>query len=423
MSSELHRPPPCRRRSAQVVIFYFNGTFMQRSNGAHSRAEACLNFLLGHFERVIVYSFRNHPTCPWTDELSRRFAQQYPRAELVLDERPRGLVAMTRLKNVAAALAPGWAARILALRLPGMAPGYAALLRRYPSSLLIVSYVDGLTQLNGIAGRRFVVETHDLKFVNYRMQTHKPASSLRAVLKFRSEVGLLEQALATIAISPTEASFFRMLIDQEKVLYIPDFGRTAAPEDATPEGEDFLYDLVFVGSENRLNVEGLVDFVEAHRDWLARYRVAVCGKVCGEAPVVRLAERNPGIVLLGFVEDMTDIYRRSKAAVSPVTGTGLKIKIVDALERNKPVFASPTSFSGLPAGYERCVFPIEQGAIRRLLDDPGVRQSAERAAHAYFAEFTKLGDHDRLLTLLRSDEPAQPVPDRVRTLMPSCPGD
>src|ERR1700746_2673914 len=132
--------------SSQGVIIYFNGTFLERLNGAHARMDSFLRFLLRHFERVIVYSFRNHPTCPWTKELVQRFAAEYPRAQLVLEERTPRLVAMTRLKNTLAMFLPSLARQIIRISLPGAAPVYASLMKRHPGAALIINYVDGLTQ-------------------------------------------------------------------------------------------------------------------------------------------------------------------------------------------------------------------------------------------------------------------------------------
>jgi glycosyltransferase involved in cell wall biosynthesis len=403
---------PCKHRQAPVsllsqdVIVYFNGTFMQRSNGAHARADSCLRFLLRHFERVIVYSFRNHLTCPWTDDLVHRFAAEYPRARLVLEQRSPCLVAMTRLKNILTAFMPSLARQAIRLSLPGAAPAYASLLNEHPNAVLIVNYVDGLTQLNGIRHQQLVVETHDIKFINYRFQNHKPASALRSVFKFRSEIALLSTAQAVIAISPTEAHLFRLLVDDAKVLYIPEFNQDGKVQDAeTEDAEDFLYDLVFVGSDNILNVDGLIGFLEEQMPWLAKYRIAVCGKVCQQAAVTQIAKRHPNVSLLGFVEDIDQVYRRSKAALSPVLGTGLKIKIVDALAKGKPVFASQSSLAGLPPGYEGCVFPIEQRVMCRILDQAECRRAAVRESRAYFASFGQRGDHENLLGLLRG-EPA-----------------
>jgi glycosyltransferase involved in cell wall biosynthesis len=394
--------------SSRDVIVYFNGTFMERLNGAHARMDSFLRFLLRHFERVVVYSFRNHPTCPWTDELVQRFAAEYPQAQLVLEERTPRLVAMTRLKNTLAMFFPSLVRQIIRLSLPGAAPAYASLMQEHPAAALIINYVDGLTQLNGVPNREFVVETHDIKFINYRFQAHKPATDIRTISKFRSEIALLSTAQAVIAISPTENHFFGMLVDRAKVLYIPEFNQEARVEEVEAEdAEDFLYDLVFVGSDNILNVDGLVGFLQEHETWLRNYRVAVCGKVCQQPDVIQVAKRYPNVSLLGFVDDIDQIYRRSQAAVSPVVGTGLKIKIVDALAKGKPVFASQSSLAGLPPGYEGCVFPIHRQVVSRILDHEENRRAAVQESRAYFASFGQRGDHEELLSLLRglSDHP------------------
>jgi glycosyltransferase involved in cell wall biosynthesis len=388
--------------SSQDVIVYFNGTFMERLNGAHARMDSFLRFLLRHFERVIVYSFRNHPTCPWTEELVQRFAAEYPRAQLVLEKRTPWLVAMTRLKNTLAVFLPSLARQIIRLSLPGAAPAYASLMTEHPNAALIINYVDGLTQLNGVPKCEFVVETHDIKFINYRFQAHKAATDIRTISKFRSEIALLSTAQAVIAISPTENHFFGMLVDGARVLYIPEFNQEARVEEVeTEDAEDFLYDLVFVGSDNILNVDGLIGFLQEHGTWLRNYRVAVCGKVCQQPAVIQVASHYPNVSLLGFVDDLDQIYRRSQAAVSPVVGTGLKIKIVDALAKGKPVFASQSSLAGLPPGYEGCVFPIQRQVVSHILDHEENRRAAVHESRTYFASFSQRGDHEELLRLLR----------------------
>jgi hypothetical protein len=112
------------------------------------------------------------------------------------------------------------------------------------------------------------------------------------------------------------------------------------------------------------------------------------------------------------------IYRRSQAAVSPVVGTGLKIKIVDALAKGKPVFASQSSLAGLPPGYEGCVFPIQRRIMSRILDHEEYRRAAVRESRAYFASIGQRGDHEELLTLLRrlSDPPRTRPRRRPREL-------
>ena len=71
-----------RRKIPTTAIFYFNGTFLERTNGAHLRAASLIFFLQQRFERVILYSYANHPTCPWSDGLIQKFKVMYPSVPL-----------------------------------------------------------------------------------------------------------------------------------------------------------------------------------------------------------------------------------------------------------------------------------------------------------------------------------------------------
>jgi glycosyltransferase involved in cell wall biosynthesis len=170
------------------------------------------------------------------------------------------------------------------------------------------------------------------------------------------------------------------------------------------------YDLVFVGSDYIMNVRGLCDLLARDGAWLSRWRIAVCGRVCGH-PTVREAVRPfPNIVLLGFVDRLDDIYRRSRAALSPVDGTGTKMKLLAALAAGLPVFGSRQSRDGLPPGYEDAVFPVEELVLRDVLDDPNRYIAASRAAREYHAVLGAAGDAEAVLAAIRQRVPANGRP-------------
>src|SRR5262245_11301811 len=384
-----------------TALFYFNGTFLEQSNGAHARAVSFLAFLRRHYQHVIFYSYRNHATCPWRDELVEQFKSTYPDVPLIMDESTRLTRLLTRLKNLLVTLFPTRTSSILRFNIPAAARKYRRLINTQPDLVVFANYVDGLTQLNGLESRSAVIDTHDVKFASYNKRWNQRATTLLSLRKFRSEVALLDAVKAVIAISPAEAGFYRMVLTQAEVFYIPQFDSVApAQEGGADASGSFDYDLVFVGSENPLNVRGIMDFCRREEAWLSRYRTAVCGKVCEQPEVAQYAARHPHIRLLGFVPDMAPIYRASKAALSPVNGTGLKIKIVDALQHAKPVFASRQALDGLPAGYEQSVFPIEQDAIEQLISDAGARLAAEAAARRYFLRLQHVCDRQRFAAFL-----------------------
>jgi glycosyltransferase involved in cell wall biosynthesis len=55
-----------------------------------------------------------------------------------------------------------------------------------------------------------------------------------------------------------------------------------------------------------------------------------------------------GVTALGFVDDLTDLYRQATVAVAPLTeGGGIKIKILEALARGLPVVTTPVGAEGI----------------------------------------------------------------------------
>jgi glycosyltransferase involved in cell wall biosynthesis len=143
------------------------------------------------------------------------------------------------------------------------------------------------------------------------------------------------------------------------------------------------------------------------------FRIAVVGRVCENSSIREFKQGRPYINLLGFVEDLSAVYASSKAAISPVDGTGLKIKVVEALSHRRPVFASRHSMEGLAAGYGGCVFPIERAYIERVLFDDAALEKAQTAALAYSESLGTAGDLTAFMNFLgRASNAAGPIGSR-----------
>ena len=289
---------------------------------------------------------------------------------------------------------------------------FDAVVRR--SGVVILSYTEALTQVNGIDATQCLVETHDVNFVKWSKIHRRSPMSLPALRKFRSEMALLETAGTVLAISPVEFSFFRMMLRAPKIAYVPTWAQPVprrAPLSKTPD-----YDLVFVGSDYIMNVRGLCDLLAAHGTWLSRYRIAVCGRVCGVAAVRHAAAAFPNVELLGFVDHVEDVYGRSRAALSTVDGTGTKMKLLAALAAGLPVFASRQSRDGLPPGFEDAVFDMDETHVRALLDDEPRRLEASREAVRYRAIVNGSGETANVIAAIRARVPTNGRPQRERAL-------
>ncbi|MCW6507380.1 glycosyltransferase [Lichenifustis flavocetrariae] len=393
-----------------VTVFYY-GSFLPVANGGNTRLVELLDRLQDEFERLILYCYTDHPHAPWNLETDAAFRARWPGIELVLERYGGVLRWVTRAKNIAIALAPKKAAGLIATRIPGSTPLFDAVLRR--SGVVILSYTEALTQVNGIDAAQCLVETHDVNFVKWSKIHQRSPMSLPALRKFRSEMALLETAGTVLAISPVEYSFFRMMLHAPRIVYVPTWAKPVplrSPVGRTPD-----YDLVFVGSDYIMNVRGLCDLLAAHGSWLSRYRIAVCGRVCGVAAVRSAAVPFPNVELLGFVDHVEDVYRRSRAALSTVDGTGTKMKLLAALAAGLPVFASRQSRDGLPSGFEEAVFDMDEAHVTALLDDEPRRQEASRAALRYRAVLNESGEAAGVIAAIRARVPTNGQPQREST--------
>ncbi len=388
------------------VIVFFDGTFIHLRNGAHVRMASLLRYLLAAGCSVTLFSFANHPTEPWTEAAQAAFRTTFPSIRLVLDERSPGLRRQALVKTVLMALAPDKARAIAAWRRRGASPNYEALVDDAGDAVWIVNYSDGVVQLNGLPAAPIVLETHDVRFINiakkagawpFRVHT---SLSARSLLRMRSEIAMLDCVAALIAIAPSETGFFRTLLATPEVFYVPQYEQDLGVHRADPPPGGYRHDLVFVGSAQPHNVRGLGDFLSAEAPRMGALRIAVAGEVGFDPRVRALAEPLPNVDILGFVDDLAGLYAASKAALSPVDGTGLKIKAVEALGHGRPVFASRHSMDGLAPGYDRCVFPIDPQRIERLLSDDAALGAAQAAAIAYWQGLAGAGDLPRFRRFL-----------------------
>lgn len=79
------------------------------------------------------------------------------------------------------------------------------------------------------------------------------------------------------------------------------------------------------------------------------FRIIICGKKLDRA-WEKVLNANPSILYPGFVEDINLYLEGTDCFISPVTlGSGIRIKMVDALAANQPMIACKSAAKGIPA--------------------------------------------------------------------------
>jgi len=126
--------------------------------------------------------------------------------------------------------------------------------------------------------------------------------------------------------------------------------------------------LGFIASDNGHNIEGLRLFVEHHwervRDQVPDSQLILAGSVCDAPGVCDI----PGAVTMGRVDELLNFYSSIAAVINPCpSGSGLKIKSVEALAFGKPLVTTEEGAVGLESFAAPALFIKEIGipATRR----------------------------------------------------------
>ena len=384
------------------IIMFATSDFTLRKNGSHVRMAELASFLESNFAGATIYGFRDHPDDPWDAAAEARFARAHPRLKLVLDQKSGLSARITKVKTALLYALPGKVARILAMREKGRTPNWDRLLGADKPPLVIVNWVDGAVWLNGVPSEHLWIESHDVKFLKYAKKVGAQIYSQKVSRKMASEAAILSVASGIVAISPVDRVLLEALAPNNNVYFVPTYTTFAAPA-AAAQATQHQYDLLFVGALNPFNADGLREFAERNHDWLQHKRLAVAGKVTQDEALHAALAKLPKADILGFVDDLGDLYATSKVVLSPVDGTGLKIKVLEALGHGKPVAASTHTRDGLPPGHQDCVFNLAPATIDQLLDDPAAYRLAAAAAREYYAQLSEAGDRQALLEALTAD--------------------
>jgi glycosyltransferase involved in cell wall biosynthesis len=192
------------------------------------------------------------------------------------------------------------------------------------------------------------------------------------------------RADVVIAIQEEEGRLFRAQIGSETppvevVSHLLDASRPVT--DFTPA------DAIFVGSGNTANIAAVSYFTGSVlpliRRQLPAFQLVLAGSICRELP------DEEGVVKLGIVEHLADAYARAPLSVNPMlAGTGINIKLLDALAAGVPTVSTLTGVRGLGEAYRNGVVVVADDdpqafadAVVALAGSQDARRQKGQAAH------------------------------------------
>jgi succinoglycan biosynthesis protein ExoO len=214
---------------------------------------------------------------------------------------------------------------------------------RAVSNVLVTDYAfQNEAAIYTLRHRPIFVVMHDL--FHRRTEQFEAAGAVDGVaaLGCDEEMALLDLADVVVAIQADEAADVRARLPGKRVIVAP-MGVEPVPAAQPGAGPELL----FVGSNNATNVAGLhwffADIWPLIRASTPGVHLTVVGNVSRA-----FQEAPPGVSFIGVVRSLEAAYSRAAVVVSPLTaGSGLKVKLVEALAHGKAVVATCVTLQGV----------------------------------------------------------------------------
>lgn len=201
---------------------------------------------------------------------------------------------------------------------------------------IIISYVYWAPLLKNSANinnAKLVIDTHD--FLTSQFQNQK---EFQLGKYFEKEIDILNAFDKVLVISNEEKFVFSQFVKSEVSIVTH-----ALEENFNTLDSSKKYDIVYVASNNDHNIKSAKWFFDEVYPKLDKKL-----KICVVGRIGKYFNDETNIEKIEFVEDLDSIYAQSKIAICPMlSGTGLKIKVIEAMSFGLPIVCNERGVDGL----------------------------------------------------------------------------
>ena len=257
---------------------------------------------------------------------------------------------------------------------------FSKILKDNQYDYIIISYAywaELIRENKYLKNAKLIIDTHD--FLTSQFQNQKRFNLGKY---FNKEIELLNLFQKVWVISSDENYVFAQF-GSSGVVTIPHALQAKFQLNSAKK-----YDLVYVASSNEHNVKSVKWFFEEVYPKL-NHNLSICvvGKINDHIPEL------PNVTKMHFVEDLNRVYSESRVAICPMlSGSGLKIKVVEALSFGLPVVCNPRGIDGLINKTNNGCLVTEDATtfskyIEQLLTDKSFYQQQQTLSENFFVNY------------------------------------
>ncbi len=200
---------------------------------------------------------------------------------------------------------------------------------------VIISYVlysDLVKNKKIFKNSKTIVDTHDFLTVQFKNKQKQIGKN------FQNELQQMKKFDEVWAISFDEYTLFSHFL--KSVKYVPfclDIENLKSEESKT-------FDLIYIASENHHNVSSAKWFFEnVYPQLNKKISILIIGKIGNHI------QNQENITKILFAQDLSNYYSTSKISICPMlSGSGVKIKVIEALSFGLPIVTNIRGVDGLP---------------------------------------------------------------------------
>ena len=258
---------------------------------------------------------------------------------------------------------------------------FDTILKANSYDFILISYAcwaEFIRNNKNLKKARTLIDTHD--FLTSQFKNHK---TFQLGKFFEKEIELLNLFDKVLVISTEEKYLFSQFVNSE--IYI---ATHSLPSNFTNTNiQPKKYDLIYVASENPHNKKSINWFFENVYPLLQKnLKILIIGNI------INSINNYPNVEKIKFAKELNDYYLNSKLVICPMlSGTGLKIKVIEALSFGLPVVCNEKGVDGfLNKTNNGCLVtnsPIEfSNYINKLLIDNSFYEKTSSLAKNYFMQ-------------------------------------